>query len=377
MRRCARPAAAVEAARQEDGIALILSVIVMGVLTIATAAIVTAITSNEHAFGRDRQANRALNIAEAGLNAGVAAGEGVARDRHVAVPDASGTIDQRHVVVHRDARAGRDQSRTCTSGRSTSTGVSPDGNVTRIVSTKVRQTITHHSTSTTTTTPVSPVYGYGFFLGDPASDCVTLGGGNTFAGNGDLERECLRQRVALHPGQRRHARADGHARARSPSTSARSSATRATPRRSGPRPRRSAQATVVGGCIDKSNSRGHVQLVGELAHLRQHLLLDAERPAEADDRHRAGTRTAKPGPTTGCNDDPTDPANPAHMSSYPSGLRPRPRSRTPSSTTTRRETRASARSTSCAFGKLRLPLLRLGRNPRRPARLDHRAAPAR
>ena len=78
--------------RQEEGIALILSLIVMGVLTITTAAVVTATTSNEHAFGRDRQANRALNIAEAGLNAGVAQLKGSPATT-TSLPDASGSLD--------------------------------------------------------------------------------------------------------------------------------------------------------------------------------------------------------------------------------------------------------------------------------------------
>ena len=47
----------------QDGIALVLTVIVIGVLTIGTVAAITEVNSNEHAFGRDRQVNRALNIA--------------------------------------------------------------------------------------------------------------------------------------------------------------------------------------------------------------------------------------------------------------------------------------------------------------------------
>ena len=81
------------AARGEDGIALILSVIVMLVLTIAVTATLTAVTSNEHAFGRDRQTNRALNIAESGLNAGVAAVKALPATATSLSP-ASGTTDR-------------------------------------------------------------------------------------------------------------------------------------------------------------------------------------------------------------------------------------------------------------------------------------------
>ena len=119
--------------------------------------------------------NRALNIAESGLVAGVASVKALPATA-TSLPDASGTTDHGtwSYTVSRVQDATNPDVYIWTV---TSTGVSPDGNVTRIVSTKVRQTITHHSTSTTTSTPVSPVYLYGFFLGDPASDCVTLGTG--------------------------------------------------------------------------------------------------------------------------------------------------------------------------------------------------------
>jgi Tfp pilus assembly protein PilX len=77
----------------EDGIALILALLVMGVLTIATASTITLVTSNEHTFGRDRQTNRALNIAEAGLNGAVAALK-ASPATVTSLPPASGTVDQ-------------------------------------------------------------------------------------------------------------------------------------------------------------------------------------------------------------------------------------------------------------------------------------------
>ena len=76
---------------EHDGIALALSLLVMGVLTIATAAVITASTSNERAFGRDRQTSRALNIAEAGLNAAVAALKTLPADA-VSLPPGTGYV---------------------------------------------------------------------------------------------------------------------------------------------------------------------------------------------------------------------------------------------------------------------------------------------
>ena len=142
----------------------------MGVLTIATTATITAVTSNEHAFGRDRQTNRALNIAEAGLNAAVAALKALSATI-TSLPPASGTVD--HGAWSYTATRTQDPDNpNLYYWTVTSTGTSPDSNVTRIVSTKVSETITSSSQTQTITTPASDAYGYGFFLGDANSDCT-------------------------------------------------------------------------------------------------------------------------------------------------------------------------------------------------------------
>ena len=166
---------------RQDGIALVLSLIVMGALTIATAAIVTQTNSNEHAFGRDRQANRALNIAEAGLNAAVATLHASPAST-ASLPNASGTLDN-GTWSYTASRQQDSSNPDLYYWTVTSTGVSPDRSVTRIVSRRIAQTITHHSSSQTIHHDASPAYDYGFFLGDPASDCVTVGTGNNFSGN--------------------------------------------------------------------------------------------------------------------------------------------------------------------------------------------------
>ena len=55
----------------ERGISLVLSLLVVAALSITTAALAQLVASNEHAFGRDRQARLAFNTAEAGLNYGI------------------------------------------------------------------------------------------------------------------------------------------------------------------------------------------------------------------------------------------------------------------------------------------------------------------
>src|SRR5689334_19064900 len=54
--------------REEHGVSLVLALLITAALSISTAALATLITSNEHAFGRDRQETLAFNTAEAGLN---------------------------------------------------------------------------------------------------------------------------------------------------------------------------------------------------------------------------------------------------------------------------------------------------------------------
>ncbi len=165
---------------QEEGIALVLALIVMGVLTIATIAIVTATNSNEQAFGRDRQTNRALNIAEAGLNAGVDAVKALPVTATSMSPG-SGTVDQGSWSY----TATRTQDGTNPDlyyWTVTSTGVSPDGKVTRIVSKRISETITHNSQTQTVTTPASAVYGYGLFLGNGTQTCDSRNAGpNVFS----------------------------------------------------------------------------------------------------------------------------------------------------------------------------------------------------
>ena len=298
----------------EDGIALVLSVIVMSVLTIATAATITAVTANEHAFGRDRQTNRALNISEAGLNAGVAALKAMPATATSMSPG-SGTTDGGS-WSYSATRAQDSTNPDLYYWTITSTGVSPYGNVTRIVSTKVAETITHNSTTTTTTTPVSPVYGYGFFIGDPSSDCALLTNGNNFGGNGDVRVDiyikgslCLQGNgailqptgtsgtISLYVGKKFKYQG-------SPPTVGTAAA-------------KIKQATIVGGCY--KNNSSVVCSSSSNSHIYANTYSSTQSDVPKPTIDPAWYSNSRPGPTTGCNDDPTHPGNAAYMSSYPSG----------------------------------------------------------
>ena len=55
----------------ESGLALVLALVVVAALSVATASLIVLVTSSQTAVGRDRQEERAFNIAEAGLNEAV------------------------------------------------------------------------------------------------------------------------------------------------------------------------------------------------------------------------------------------------------------------------------------------------------------------
>ena len=54
----------------ESGLALVLALVVVAALSVATASLIMLVTSNQTAVGRDRQEERAFNIAEAGPERG-------------------------------------------------------------------------------------------------------------------------------------------------------------------------------------------------------------------------------------------------------------------------------------------------------------------
>jgi len=163
-------------------VALILALVVVMTLTISIAALTTLASTNERAFGRDRQDVRALNSAEAGLNGAIAKLK--ASDASTtSIPNLSGSIDSGN-WAYTTSRTQPDPTGHPNEylWTITATGTSPNGSVTRQVQTQVKQTITPGTATVTTTVPQSAVYSYGLFMGDPNSDC-TVSGGNTFDGS--------------------------------------------------------------------------------------------------------------------------------------------------------------------------------------------------
>lgn len=171
-----RSAAAVRLA-DEAGVALVIALGMMTVLAISTAGIATLVTSNQKAFARDQDENRALNITEAGVN------YGLSRLTQEITNDPSTSIGWK---LPADAASGGRISFTADGGAGTwwaektaaqtytihAQALSPNGKVTRNVSVR-----TQADTTYTTTLP-SLAWGYGLFVASPTG-CTNIVGSST------------------------------------------------------------------------------------------------------------------------------------------------------------------------------------------------------
>ena len=168
-RRCWRVSALLH---DERGISLVLSLLVVAALSISTAALAQLVTSNEHAFGRDRQETLAFNTAEAGLNYGVSTLAKTVDPTGVAP---TGTTVASGAYPYPDGTGDGTWWATKLPPPSPpniwqiwATGTSPTGKVIREVSVKVKSV-----TKPGTTIPASTAWTYGLFVGNPGASCFT------------------------------------------------------------------------------------------------------------------------------------------------------------------------------------------------------------
>jgi hypothetical protein len=152
-----------------DGVVLLWALLIMFVLLVTTAGAAELVTSNESAFGRDNSSTSALDISEAGIAAAFAAIK--------AAPDTTSSISNHGTLDHGtwSYTATRTQSTTdSTQYTWTVNSTGTMGQSSHIVQDELSQTIVPTSTTTTQTitTPQSPAYGWGVFLGAGTSDCT-------------------------------------------------------------------------------------------------------------------------------------------------------------------------------------------------------------
>lgn len=154
----------------ESGISLVLALMVVAVLSITTAALSGLVISNESAFSRDRQTERAFNVSEAGLNYGISQLTNFDPSGSKAINSTLGPVS------YSIDSAGGTNNGTWTATKTaagkwtiTATGTSPNGRVNR------RLQVQALGNTTTTNTPPSPAWGYGFFVASPTG-CTNMVG---------------------------------------------------------------------------------------------------------------------------------------------------------------------------------------------------------
>ncbi len=154
----------------ERGISLVLSLLVVAALSISTAALAQLVTSNEHAFGRDRQETLAFNTAEAGLNYGVSTlAQSIDPTGVATAGTTSGSSSAANAYPAGTGNGGWwAEKLDPTTWRIWATGTSPTGKVIREVSVKVKSV-----TAPGTVIPASTAWTYGLFVGNPGASCFT------------------------------------------------------------------------------------------------------------------------------------------------------------------------------------------------------------
>jgi Tfp pilus assembly protein PilX len=153
----------------ERGIALPLAIVVSASLAISTLALTVLMVSGQGSAARSRDTAQALSVAEAGLNNALS----VISQRDPSGSLAVGSTIPATTISLDNAQATFSATKTApTEWTISSTGTSPSGAVTR------RLELTVAAETTTTSTPASPVYGYGFFVGS-ATGCTSPAGNVT------------------------------------------------------------------------------------------------------------------------------------------------------------------------------------------------------
>jgi hypothetical protein len=155
---------------REEGVALVMAVIVVAALTIATAALIQLTTSNQAAFTRDRLETRAFNTAEEGLNSGIATLRGFDNGSR---PQNSTYGSSGTPVACCNGLGGWWAMKTSPVAWTIwAIGRSPSGEVLRTLSVQAR------ADTVTTTTEPSLAWANGFFVGD-GSGCTYMVGTST------------------------------------------------------------------------------------------------------------------------------------------------------------------------------------------------------
>jgi Tfp pilus assembly protein PilX len=152
--------------RDERGISLVLSIIISATFALSTAAMATFMTSNEDNSTRGKDIERALTVAEAALNDAVSV---LTQYDSTGSRAVGSTLPTTAITVDRASGTYSATKTSATDWTVYGDATSPDGRVTRHLSLVV------HADISTTTTPASGAYKFGFFVA-ATSGCTQISG---------------------------------------------------------------------------------------------------------------------------------------------------------------------------------------------------------
>jgi hypothetical protein len=164
----------------------VIALLIIAAMSISTAAIATLVTSNENAFGRDRQELLAFDSAEAGINYGIATlAKSVDPNGTAPVGTNFGSSASPNAFPSGTGTGGWWATKiSATNWKLWSSATSPNSRVPREISVNV-QSVTQPGTIT----PASLVWTYGLFVASPTSCFSPQGSANMTISiyvNGDL-----------------------------------------------------------------------------------------------------------------------------------------------------------------------------------------------
>jgi hypothetical protein len=157
---------------------MVMALMITSALAISTVAVAGYMVSNESLAGRDRDSQRAFNVAESGVNRALSV---------LSQQDSSGSqaVGSTLSSTNFSLDGGSGSFSATKTGALTWTvtgyGTSPNGDVTRHLEVQVA------ASTVTTGTAASPVYGWGFFMASQTADCtVTSGAGNNIGNSATI-----------------------------------------------------------------------------------------------------------------------------------------------------------------------------------------------
>lgn len=165
--------------RSEAGQSLVLALVVLGALTVGTAGVITFMTSNEKSFSESIDANRALGVAEAGLQNGISVvtqyDASLKRLSGSSIPDTNYTSDGGSGTwwAVKDSSTSDSPPALLDVWTVSATGTSSDGKVTRNVQERVQANPTGQS----------PIYNYALYVEGQGGGCTNINGNSSVSGN--------------------------------------------------------------------------------------------------------------------------------------------------------------------------------------------------